>query len=98
MLEEVGGLRHDSAAEQEPGLDEPVKPSPKLVARPLCYLFDQLVAELAPDRRPDLRDLLSDWPEPIEPRDQRGVQCGGDCKGRQWARRKDRGDPVVVAA
>ena len=43
-------------------------------------------------------NLLGDRPEPIEPRDQRGVQGGGDREVRQRARRQYRRDPVVAIA
>ena len=48
--------------------------------------------------RADLRDLLGDRPEPVEPRDQRGMQGGRDRQGRQRARRQYRSDPVVAIA
>jgi hypothetical protein len=36
--------------------------------------------------------------EPIEPRDQRGVQGGGDRELRQRGRSQHRGDPIVAIA
>lgn len=73
VLEEIGRLRWDTAAEQQPGTGEPVEPRPHLGAGTLRHLLDQVVAEFATDDRADLPDLLRDRPEPIEPRDQRGV-------------------------
>jgi hypothetical protein len=40
----------------------------------LCHLLDQVVTKLAAEHRANLPDLLGKGPEPIEPRDQRGVQ------------------------
>ena len=88
VLEEVRGLRRDAAAEQEPGLGEPVEAQSKLGGGPLRHMLDQVVAELAAYDRADLADLLCDGPQPIEAGDQRGVQGG-------WYHR---GDPVVAIA
>ena len=38
--------------------------------------------ELASDRRARLRNILRRWPEPIQPRHQRGVQSRGHSKSR----------------
>ena len=98
VLEEIGGLRRDTAAEQQPGLGEPIEPGSQFGGGALRHLFDQFVAELAADDRADLPDLLGDRPEPIEPRDQRGVQGGGDRELRQRGRSQHRGDPIVAIA
>jgi hypothetical protein len=69
VLEEVGGVRRDAAAEQQPGLGEPVEPGPELVGGPLRHLLNQLVAELAAEHCTHLPNLLGERPEPVEPRD-----------------------------
>jgi hypothetical protein len=98
VLKQIGGLRRKPPAEQKPGFREPVEASPQLDGGPLRHLLNQIVAEFAAKHRADLPDLLGERPEPIEARDQGGVQCGGDRQLRKRTCRQDRGDPVVRIA
>jgi len=95
MLEQVGGVRGDAATEQQPGLREPVEPGPQLDVGPLRHRVDQIVAELAAEHGTDLPNLFGDSAEPVEPRDQRGMQGGRYRKGGRRARRQH---GVAVAA
>jgi len=98
MLEEVGGLRGNTAAEQESSLGKPIEPQSQLGSRPLRHPLDQLVTEFAAEHCADLPDILADRSETIEARDQRGVQGGGDRELRQRARRQHRRDLVGTLA
>ncbi len=62
----------------------------------LRHRCDQVVAELAANDCADLPDLLGYRTKPIEPRDQRSVQGGGDRQLRQRARRQHRGHAIVA--
>jgi hypothetical protein len=61
-------------------------------------LLDQFVAELATDDRAYLSNFLGDGPEPIEAREQRGMQRGGDRSLGQRACFQHRGDLAVPVA
>ena len=65
---------------------------------PLRHLLDQVVLELAADHGADLPDLLGGRAKPIEARNQRGMQGGGDRQVRYRARRQHRDDPIVAIA
>ena len=94
VLEEIGGLRRDTAAKQPPGLDQPVEARSQFGGRPPRHLLDQVVVELAAEHRANLPDFLGGRPEPIEARDQRCVQGGRDSEGRRRAGRQNRDDLV----
>ena len=78
-------MRQRTTAEEQPGTGQAVECRPEVRLRPLRHRLDQLVPEFAADHRSDLRDLLGDRAEPIEPRNQRSVQGGRDRKGRRRA-------------
>ena len=79
-----------AAAKQQPGIGQPVERRFEVGLRPLCHRLNQLVGEFAADHRADLRDLLGDCAEPIEPRYQRGMQGRRDRQIRQRACRQYR--------
>ena len=77
MLEGVDGVGNHPAAKRQPRLGQPRE---RIVDLHLAHRgdpCDQLVAELAPDRRPDLCDLL-DRLESVQPRHQRVPERGRD--------------------
>ena len=78
-------MRQRTTAEEQPGTGQAVECRREVRLRPLRHRLDQLVRESAADHRSDLRDLLGDRAEPIEPRNQRSVQGGRDRKGRRRA-------------
>ena len=80
-------MRQRAAAEQQPGVGEAVERGPQLWCRPPRHVLNQIIAELAADNRTDLRNLLGRRPEPIEARDQRGMQSRWDREVRQPTRR-----------
>ena len=92
MLEAVGRVGRRAAAEDQLGGDQLVEAACQL--RPRGTVGDrgeQLVGELAADRRADLGDLL-DRGQPVEPRHQRVVQ------GRRNGERRQRARQLVVVA
>jgi len=78
-------MRRRATGEQQAGLGEPIEPAAQLGGGPLRHLPDQLIAEFAAHHRADLRDLLDQRPEPVDARDQGGVQGGRDRQRRRWA-------------
>ena len=87
VLEDVRGLRRPAADKQEAGVREPIERRAKLRLRQIGDGRQQLVAELAADRRTPLRDILRGWSQPIQPRHQRGVQGRGHGQCRMLHRR-----------
>jgi hypothetical protein len=80
VLESVNGLRRRSALEHQLGGDEP---SQFVLQLPLVSAGDgaeQLVRKLTTDGSSGLRHLFGSRPEPIEPRQERRVQCRGQGK------------------
>lgn len=80
VLEQVGDLRRHAALEQQPGIDEPAERTRQFPIVPLPYCSQQLVGEIAPDRRAELQDLLRRRAEPIEACDQGSMQGRRDCR------------------
>src|SRR5436309_6379 len=83
VLEKIRGLRRQSPTKQEARLGQLRETGLQLRLRALRHMLDQVVAELAPQQRADLRDFLCGRTETIEPRHQRGVQRGGYVQRRR---------------
>src|SRR6516225_5551535 len=83
MLEREIGARRHAAPEQELGLNEPIKRIGQRRLRQVRDRSEQIVRERAAERGGDLREPLSGI-EPVEARQQRGLQARRD---RQWRQR-----------
>jgi hypothetical protein len=75
-------VRSLTPAKQEPGIAELIQRGLQLLLRTLRERRDQFIGELAADHRANLRNLLGNRVEPIEPRHQRCVQACGDSQRR----------------
>jgi hypothetical protein len=81
MLEQIGGLRRQSSRNRS-GIGQLRQRG--FEVRSARNVIDEFKAELTPEYRTDLRDLLGSGPEPVEARDQRGVQGLGNAeRGRR---------------
>ena len=84
MLEQIGGLRQ-SAPEQESGIGQLRQRG--FEVRSASDVIDEFKAELTPENGIDVRELFGSSPEPVEARDQRGVQGRGNAERGRRARR-----------
>ena len=84
VLEAVGRRGRIAAAEHQLGSDQPIQVSAELLLRAVGDRGQELVGELAPDHRTDLRDLL-DRRQTVEARHQRVLKAARDRKRRQRA-------------
>src|SRR4051812_36999235 len=88
VLEEVSRMGRRALSEQQAGANETVQRRSQF-RLPLAYQRgQQRIRKLAPNRGPDLRDLLG-WAEPVEPRHKRRVQAGRDRQRMRWNRASD---------
>ena len=74
MFEDVGGLRRNPVPQQQPGLDQAIERRIQLRLILLRHVREQCVGELLSDGRSHLDDIPR-CAEPVEPRQQRGVQA-----------------------
>ena len=88
-------MRRQAAAEEEARPAQPVEPCSQGCGRLLRHWIDHFITELASEHRADLSHFLGRCPQPVEPRKQRGVQGGGNC--RQWGRSQHRRNLVLAA-
>ena len=84
MLEQIGGLRQ-SAPEQESGIGQLRQRG--FEVRSASDVIDEFKAELTPEYGTDLRDLFGSGPEPVETRNQGGMQGGWNAERGRRARR-----------
>jgi hypothetical protein len=70
VLESICRLRRYTATEQQPGIVELSKCRTEVRLRPLRHRLDQLIAEVAPDYRADLRSFPRCDANPVEPGDE----------------------------
>jgi hypothetical protein len=86
VLEHIDRLRRQAAAEDQPRADEPIERQGQPGSVQAGRVGQQLMRKLPADRSSDLRHLPGHRAETVEPRQQRGVKCGRDRRGRGWAR------------
>jgi hypothetical protein len=82
VLEAVGRLGWDAAAEYQLGCDQLIEGGLQFRVRAVGHRSEQRMGELAADRGADLRDLL-DRGEAVEAGEQRVVERRGDRECRQ---------------
>ena len=70
VLEPICRLRRYATTEQQPGVVELSKCRTEVRLRPLRHRLDQLIAEVAPKHRTDLRDFPCRNANPVEPGDE----------------------------
>ena len=92
VLEQIGGVGRNAAAEQEAGVRQLAKRDVEVGSA--VDAIDQLIAERAAEDGAHLRHFLCRCAEPVEPRDQRGLQGRRDRQRRRRARRQYRLDAV----
>src|SRR5215469_18781101 len=96
MLELVDGARRSAAAKQQSGTGQPVERRVEFAGGAARDRFDQFVRELAAEHSADLGDFLTRCTEPVEARDQRGIERGWYCERRPGNGRKDSGSAIAV--
>ncbi len=89
-------MRSNAAAKQEPGIAELIQRGLQFPLGTLRHRLDQLIGKLAAEHRADLRDLLGDRPEPVEPRHQRGMQGRRHRQRGKRCRSQHRSNPVAL--
>ena len=82
MLEHIGRCQAQPAAEQKTGFGQLTERGFEIGSA--SDVMDQLIAELTPEHGADLRHLFGSGPEPVETRDQGGMQ--GRRNGERWRR------------